>query len=327
MEDPKKTSTASEARLALERARKSVVQHPIQGIANFELLTRLTSDHAVTFTRERSHARSIAYRTAGWLLIVVAISLFILHTSIGDAILQSLGANVRFRLGAIQGAVFAAVGMLGTVWIGRGRRLWPVDTRVILESDPRPPVIYLRSFSADEHTSLPVSTFGPVGLPGATDEEIVVRALHSVGPVLAIGDPAEKLASLGAARVYVANDRWHAVVSDLVSVAQLVVLRAGTTPGIAWEVERLVKAVPGDRVIFYVPGRYPAFREHVNPVMPHPLPSQLKHCRFIAFTPAWEPEPVKRKLNVLHLSKTATVRAELAGVLGRLGAARLNPTQ
>ena len=49
----------------------------------------------------------------------------------------------------------------------------------------------------------------------------MVAHLGGVGPVLAIGRPGEKLAHLGAARLYVSDDDWQNVAHRLMASAQL----------------------------------------------------------------------------------------------------------
>lgn len=73
--------------------------------------------------------------------------------------------------------------------------------------------------------------------------------LQRVGPVIAIGQPGESLPDLGAARMYVADDRWRATVDDLLSQSAVVLVRAGTTPNLWWEIEEVMKLVPRQRIM------------------------------------------------------------------------------
>lgn len=70
-----------------------------------------------------------------------------------------------------------------------------------------------------------------------TEEEQLAEVMDQVGPFLAVGKPGESLPEVGAARIYVGDDEWQHRVSELMSQARLVVLRAGETANLWWEVK------------------------------------------------------------------------------------------
>jgi TM2 domain-containing membrane protein YozV len=78
--------------------------------------------------------------------------------------------------------------------------------------------------------------------------------LERVGPVIAIGKPGEKLPQLGAARLYVSDDEWRAVVGKLMNDAALVVIRAGETANLWWEVQEALTHLSRERVIIVALG-------------------------------------------------------------------------
>ena len=98
----------------------------------------------------------------------------------------------------------------------RSRRHEAVSAAQAMADDPRPPVLYLRSFQDDGSVLL-----DDQGLPGmqaltratspTSSEEELARILEQIGPVVAIGKPGEKLPELGAARLYVSHEEWQAV--------------------------------------------------------------------------------------------------------------------
>ena len=96
--------------------------------------------------------------------------------------------------------------VLGAVIFLVARRLGSVDARRLMLRDPRPPVLYLRSFS-DDRLRLWTATLGRPSLverftPRRFDrfEEVLVRHLSRYGPVIAVNPPGTRLAPLGAAR-------------------------------------------------------------------------------------------------------------------------------
>ena len=73
-------------------------------------------------------------------------------------------------------------------------------------------------------------------------EEVVTDHLWGYGPVLAIGDPQTKgkTAPLGAARDYATDSDWQDRVMELMQQASMVVVIAGQTKGLVWEIETVV---------------------------------------------------------------------------------------
>jgi hypothetical protein len=167
--------------------------------------------------------------------------------------------------------------------IARFRSGWKYDARSAEEAlarDPRAPVLYLRSFDAD--TQLVVTGHSRVAraagwLSYATSvspEQELAFLLEGVGPVIAIGKPGERLPELGAARRYVANDQWREVVHRMMRDAALVVIRAGETENLWWEIEQALAVCRPNRVILVVlgqPGSLPAFEQRFAAAFGAPL--------------------------------------------------------
>ena len=73
--------------------------------------------------------------------------------------------------------------------------------------------------------------------------------------MIAIGKPGERLPQLGAARLYVGDDEWRTVVGKLINDAALVVIRAGDTANLWWEVQEALTRCPRERVIIVALGQ------------------------------------------------------------------------
>jgi TM2 domain-containing membrane protein YozV len=141
--------------------------------------------------------------------------------------------------------------------------------------DPRPPVLYLRSFRDDDDAHIDDGGSRAVGLtmelvrPPSPEEELA-ELLARFGPVVAIGKPGEPLPELGAARLYVPHDRWQRKVLDLMAAAGLVVVRVGTSPGVLWEIEQALRDVPRQRLVLVLMGQggiAPPIVERLAPVL------------------------------------------------------------
>ena len=128
-----------------------------------------------------------------------------------------------------------------------------------LEKDTRPPVVYLRSFQDDdeERSDIFTNEKHQQGLPFlpslSTNEELLEIAMEKIGPFIAIGRPAETLPTLGASRMYLPDDSWQEEVKDLIAKASLVILRAGNSDGLWWELRQAFKWVNPERLVLLVP--------------------------------------------------------------------------
>jgi len=142
--------------------------------------------------------------------------------------------------------------------------------------------------------------------------EIVSRLTQGLGRVAAIGEPGSPPV-LGVDNVYVSDDGWQAKVLNLARGAKLVILTAGTTPGVLWEVENILREVPPSRLVLNIPGmtperrrkRFAAFRDMAGHLFPHGLPGELK-ARAIAFEDDWTPvaeqPPLLQQGTAAHLA-------------------------
>jgi len=132
-----------------------------------------------------------------------------------------------------------------------------VSAEQLLASDPRPPVVYLRSFRADREISLRPDGFWNKVVAILIDyavtfspEQELAEILHQVGPVIAIGKPGELLPELGAARLYVGDADWKAKVIDMMDRSRLVIIRTGSTTNLKWEVDQAMTRVPRRQILF-----------------------------------------------------------------------------
>ncbi len=133
-----------------------------------------------------------------------------------------------------------------------------------------------------------------------TYEERLARTLREVGPFVTVGDPTERLPLLGAARLYAADEEWQETVDELTARAGVVVLHAGESEGLAWEVRHVVALDAPERVILSLPlqakrrqasrqERYDAFLRTSGEAFLRPLPDRIGECQFLYFDADWTP--------------------------------------
>jgi hypothetical protein len=236
----------------------------------------------------------------------------------------------------------------------RNRTTDVLASKAVLESG-KAPVLYLRPFSQDDEVGLyyvflpynpwtwklllrPAGLFRSYGLLFTmrfSFERLLQRACRNVGPVIGIGEPGDKLPSSGMITEYVGDD-WQSRVRELIEASQLVVLRAGITEGLMWEVDVIAKLVPPQKLLVYVgngAGRrstfawwigwvrvskrkrrkfYADFRAISREHFPKPLPESIGMHKFIRFDSDWSPIVVSRSTR----SVTATPAEQVAGYMG-----------
>jgi len=146
--------------------------------------------------------------------------------------------------------------------------------------DTRAPVIYLRSFTDDSKV---YGRMEMTDLKFSTEEEIIAELVGVIGPLVAIGRPGEPLAYAGATRLYVEEADWQERVRTLLSQSKLVIVRAGDTPGLRWEIKECISIVRPERLLFlfsFSRRKYERFRRKAEEHFP---------CRLPEYTGRWIP--------------------------------------
>ena len=184
----------------------------------------------------------------------------------------------------------------------RARRHLAPTAEEKLSKDGRAPVVYLRPFAEDKladqkretemHRDLLRGGWGSVG---PSDEEHLVAVLHPVGPSVAIGRPGDPLPELGAARVYVSDDAWQSQVVDWIERAAAIVLVAGESEGLRWEVDQVLARVPPERVLFLLSRTSKTANDPLLVALKEHHGASLAKCghpRALMFDAEWAPIPL-----------------------------------
>jgi len=139
------------------------------------------------------------------------------------------------------------------------RTIWRLGTRfnlrrrdaIILKD--KPPVLLLRSF-ADDVAGIPPSALIPRLLWRRKRlEETIGKELALAGPFVAIGKPGETLPQIGAQRLYVADTDWQEVVKSYIERAEPIILIAGKTTWVQWELANIVALGLMNRLLIVFP--------------------------------------------------------------------------
>jgi hypothetical protein len=238
-------------------------------------------------------------KVLGILLLVSCAGAYALLYVARSAVLRSESVVV-----AIAAVILPLLGAkLGLALWRLGRRIDAATAIEVLEADPRAPVLLLRPFSEDDRAPSPlVRVAGAFSnfIPDATLEERLVAEFRSLGPVVAVGKPGERLSPSGAARLYLSNEEWKSRVAELATRARMVLLVVGGTSGIRWELEHLPSCTSPDRVLLCVPGTNAAERSRSYAAFRAVLPPDRAHCfpescsaALVAFDSAWNAVPLE----------------------------------
>jgi hypothetical protein len=125
--------------------------------------------------------------------------------------------------------------------------------------------------------------------------------MRQIGPFLAVGKPGERLAPLGAARLYVHDDEWQQTVVSLVEKAAAVVLQPEMSRGAVWEVELVGQKVDPRRLLLLVPNpglrplAFARVRVLTAELLRIALPGDCQSCEAFMFDQDRKPVPLSLK--------------------------------
>lgn len=135
------------------------------------------------------------------------------------------------------------------------------------------PVIYLRAFRDDLITN-------ETKVMALTEEEQIVRVLSEIGPVIALDNPSDDSKIPGSFRLKALDTEWQEKVRNLVTQANLVVIRPAMTPAIHWELELVRNCVDPKKVLLIIPSEnylnYEIFTQHAEKNLQIHLPDLKK---------------------------------------------------
>lgn len=184
------------------------------------------------------------------------ILLFLGATAVVWAVERGLDNGVLVPVGAAFAGLLLAALSVRIVHRGRRRALRHQAARFGVDTEPTD-ILLLRSFADDD---LRMRTVDPeLGhlsfLLGRHPrfEELVAAALDGHDQLIAIGRPGEPLPELGAARVYLPDDRWQEAVRDTAARCGSVVFVAGGSAGLRWELDLVAGLGLAGKTLLLVP--------------------------------------------------------------------------
>lgn len=253
-----------------------LVQH-VRSRRRHDAAAQIPTRQAVTVAKLPLRSKPL-----GWTLKILGVGYwFLMLSPLADPLTDWLYAH----LGSSASNVWWVLQAPAPLLIFAGYRLCQARYEPKAGGDSRLPVLFLRPFQDDEHTSLqPIGvTAQATGIRGrsmhvpsgqtdmvelvcsahpirmmrmladygaSSSEESVARYFQKHGPVIAIGKPGERLASPGAARMYVDDAHWQETILYELQRAQAVVMQPAPSDGVRWELCHIRQLVNPHRVLF-----------------------------------------------------------------------------
>jgi hypothetical protein len=205
----------------------------------------------------RSKLQSVGLSVLGARWLVMAAGLVILAAASAAVFLGSNGdPELRTNLGA---KALALPGLVAVPLAARRMRAARTAAQVErLRRLDRPDVLYLRSF-ADDGLRVRSTRKAREGLerlmlwPTELFEDVLIRGLLKIGPVIAIGRPGTDQTELGAARDLVIGDDWVRAVTTEMDDSKMIVVVLGRGKGLATELRALSEGNRLSRACIVVP--------------------------------------------------------------------------
>jgi hypothetical protein len=130
---------------------------------------------------------------------------------------------------------------------------------------------------------------------GLYDEQLVIaNIMNRIGPYIAVARPTESAnwRDVGAARLAVPDDKWEFVVKELVADSAIIVIEAGSSGGLLWEVQEVVRSAEPTKVLLIIPmtdWAWDEFRGRAGGMFPGGLPRERPVSRLMSFRQNWTP--------------------------------------
>ena len=159
-------------------------------------------------------------------------------------VLAIVAALLIGRFDAVSVMASAAVSLAGAVKAFDGRFRRQVAA---VPADLDGYILYLRSFrSEDEGKFDPASSDGRSAAclcdwrsPVPLDAFIASEALRWIGPVVGLGDPADRVPPTGAVRVYLDHHDWQDELGRLADRSAAIVMTPSSTQALRWELRHI----------------------------------------------------------------------------------------
>jgi hypothetical protein len=218
---------------------------PRLGISLVEMLSELRSrseplPRCSNPVRCQNAPLGIFLAATGGVVIIAGVTLPIL---ILDR--QSVSAGIAFNI---------LPSVAGWVLLMRSRRYFQINADSLLSVDKRRPILFLRSFDDDHRLRYtpPIVSMVKRFLDFSLETRLS-NHFPRFGPFIAVGVPNEVVPVRGAARIILANQEWLPTVADWMTEASLIVMYAGRTNWVSWELAKIIEMGSVHKLMLIIP--------------------------------------------------------------------------
>jgi TPR repeat protein len=180
-----------------------------------------------------------AHPIIGLLLVIAGL---VVLTGVHFVPIDWAGAQ-KFRIGELALAI-------GSILLFAARGAFQPEARALLAGDPRPPVLLLRSFADDEGQD--VFATGGWFLDGTLEARLAGH-FRRHGPFITVRPPRRWWPIAGAARTGLSEEEWRDQILHWMREASLILLMAGKSRSVDWELRAAIERGCMDRLIIGFP--------------------------------------------------------------------------
>lgn len=175
-----------------------------------------------------------------WMLIGLAAAIWLGVDFLPETLFK---ADQRLRIGG-------QLSQLGFALVLLARAFFQPTAGSLLAGDPRPPVLLLRSFIDDEKLNWGMANRSFVD---TSLESRLATHFARFGPFVAVGTPAGGMPVIGAARAQLGDAEWQQQVIRWIESSGHVVMLAGLTDWVEWELRQVIALRAVDKLIVCFP--------------------------------------------------------------------------
>lgn len=143
-------------------------------------------------------------------------------------------ATVLIKLGLVGFLFWHVYALIRSAW----RKSRPTAEELLSKNQVQP-ITLIRSFADDNKVIYGFSFVSWLFRRRVRVEEVLSSLARSIGIVIAIGQPRDGSKPLGAYRSYYSGENWRKPIVDWMLRSRLIIVIAGETQGLAWELEQL----------------------------------------------------------------------------------------
>lgn len=156
----------------------------------------------------------------------------------------------RLHLVNVISSVDSLLKVTGCFAIFKAKQYFQTTADSLLSVDTRKPVLFLRAFDDDEKMRF---AKWQVGFLDFSLETRLSNHFRHRGPFIAVGSPTETVPIPGAARVRLPDSEWQDRVLGWIGNAIVIIVYAGKTHWVNWELARIIETGRAQNLILMMP--------------------------------------------------------------------------